>query len=349
MPAKRNYYRLGLFVLASLALLVLLLFLLGGRSLFKPFVIIETYFNESVAGLDVGAPVKFRGVNVGRVSWIGISSQVYQRDVLLDDAKNYIVVRMRIDDFDDDSGPDVLEAYVRRGLRASTQLAGITGQLFVSLDFVKADDMRRLDFDWKPKYPYIPSAPSLTNQIISNAQSFLASLNQANVQDLGQNLNKLVVTLETQMQKAQLDEIASDVRTALQTMQSALRRVDNVLAKGELEQTLGSMRTATQRLNVILAEPGLVETPRNLAAATASLRQIMESGELQRAVARIDQAAGEARNLIGANQDDVRRAIEDVQVAAENLRSLTALLSRDPSALLFSSPPRPVVLPTETR
>jgi phospholipid/cholesterol/gamma-HCH transport system substrate-binding protein/paraquat-inducible protein B len=349
MPARQNYFKLGLFVLVALALLGVMLFLLGGRSLFQPTVTIETYFNESIAGLDVGAPVKFRGVNIGRVSWIGISSQLYQRNVPLDDTKNYVVVRMRIDNFDEETGPGVLEAYVKRGLRASTQLAGITGQLFIALDFVKGDSLRSLPFDWKPKYAYIPSAPSLTNQIIANAQNFLASLNQANVQDLGQNLNKLVVTFEAQMQQAKLDEIASDVRATLVTMRSALQRVDNVLAKGELDQTLRGMRQATERLNVVLAQPGLKETPQNLAAATASLRQLMESGELQRTVARLDQAAGEARNLVGANQADVRRAIEDLQAAAENFRSLSALLSRDPSALLFSPPPRPVVLPKETR
>jgi phospholipid/cholesterol/gamma-HCH transport system substrate-binding protein/paraquat-inducible protein B len=349
MAARRNYFKLGLFVLVALALLAAMLFLLGGRSLFQPHVIIETYFNESVAGLDVGAPVKFRGVNVGRVTWIGISSQVYQRNVPLDDTKNYIVVRMRIDNFDADSGPDVLDAYVKRGLRASTQLAGITGQLFIALDFVKGDELRTLAFDWKPKYPYIPSAPSLTNQIITNAQNFLASLNQANVQELGQNLNKLVVTLETQMQQAKLDEISADLRGVLVTMRGALQRVDDTLAKGGLDQTLRSLRQATERLNLVLAQPGLKETPQNLAAATASLRKLMESGELQRTVERIDEVAGETRNLVGANQADVRRAIEDMQVAAENFRALSALLSRDPSALLFSPPPRPVVLPKETR
>lgn len=349
MPARQNYFKLGLFVLVALAILAAMLFLLGGRSLFQPHVTIETYFNESVAGLDVGAPVRFRGVSIGRVSWIGISSQVYQRNVPLDDTKNYVVVRMRIDNFDAETGPEVLDAYVKRGLRASTQLAGITGQLFVSLDFLHGDELRTLAFDWTPNYPYIPSAPSLTNQIIANAQNFLASLNQANVQALGQNLNQLVVTLDTQMQEAKLDEIAADLRATLVTMRSAVERVDQALANGGLDRTLRSLGQATERLNVVLAEPGLRQTPQNLAAATASLRQLMESGELQRTVTRLEQAAAETKNLVGANQGDVRRAVEDLQAAAENFRSLSALLSRDPAALLFSPPPRPVVLPKETR
>ncbi len=345
MPARRNYFKLGLFVLVSLGLLAVLLFLLGGRSLFQPSVTMETYFNESVSGLDVGAPVKFRGVSVGRVSWIGISSWIYQQNVPIDDVKSYIVVRMRIDRMDDDSGREVLDAYVRRGLRASTQLAGITGQLFVSLDFVRDGDRRDLPFDWTPKYLYIPSAPSLTNEIISNAQSFLASLDEANVKELGQNLNRLVTTVEDQVRRAKLDEIAADTRAALQTLRGALAHAEKLMNRGEVEQTLRGLRTATDRLNAVLADPAVKETPQNLAAATASLRTLMESGELQSAIRRLDQAAGDARNVIGTNQYDIRAAVEDLRVAAENLRQLTARASRDPAGLLFSPPPEPVVLP----
>lgn len=349
MPARQNYFRLGLFVLAALVLLGLLLFALGGRSLFQPSVTIETYFNESVSGLDVGSPVKFRGVTVGRVSWVGISSWIYQRNVPLDDAKSYIVVRMKIEQLDEAAGKEVLDSYVKRGLRATTQLAGITGQLFVSLDFVRGDSLATLPVEWTPKYLYIPSAPSLTNQIIGNAQSFLASLDRANVQELGQNLNKLVVTLEAQMQQAKLEEVSTEVKQTLQTMRTALGRVDGVLAQGDAQKTLRAMRTATERLNAVLGDPALRAVPADFAASAAKLRSIMESGELERTLSRFEQAAGDARNLIGSSQYDVRAAVEDLRAAAENLRALTAMVSQDPGMLLFSPPPQPVVLPRGTR
>src|SRR5262245_30717971 len=70
MTEETKYRRLGVFVFVALALLFGILFLLGGRSLFQPTLVFETYFNDSVAGLDVGSPVRFRGVPLGQVSEI---------------------------------------------------------------------------------------------------------------------------------------------------------------------------------------------------------------------------------------------------------------------------------------
>ena len=52
MSDKKSYYRLGLFVVLGLGIAALVLFILGGRSLFEPTLTFETYFNESVADRD---------------------------------------------------------------------------------------------------------------------------------------------------------------------------------------------------------------------------------------------------------------------------------------------------------
>ena len=96
MDEGQNYRRLGLFVLVTLALVAGILFVLGGRSLFQPTFIFETYFNESVAGLEIGAPVNFRGVPLGQVTEIVTASALYQRDVPLIKRKSYIVVRAKV-------------------------------------------------------------------------------------------------------------------------------------------------------------------------------------------------------------------------------------------------------------
>lgn len=71
MDDSKGSYKLGLFVVSALISLFVVLFILEGRSLFEPKMIVETYFDESVSGLD-GAPVRFRGITAGR--WYRLSS-----------------------------------------------------------------------------------------------------------------------------------------------------------------------------------------------------------------------------------------------------------------------------------
>src|SRR4029453_12464880 len=96
MEESKRYIRLGAFVMVTGCVLVAVLFLLGGRKLFQPTFMFETYFDESVAGLDLGAPVRFRGVPLGQVSEILTSAATYERDVPMAKRHEYIVVRAKV-------------------------------------------------------------------------------------------------------------------------------------------------------------------------------------------------------------------------------------------------------------
>lgn len=133
-----------------------------------------------MAGLEVGSPVRFRGVPLGQVTEILPSSTEYEWDAPVAKRRDYIVVRATIA-----QNRQWIERICRQagdmikaGLRAQTQLAGITGQQYLSLDILDPQEHPPLAFDWKPKFTYVPSAPSFTSQIIANAQHFLANLDK---------------------------------------------------------------------------------------------------------------------------------------------------------------------------
>src|SRR5689334_25420763 len=77
-----NYFKLGLFVVLALAAAVAMALIVGAQTLNKDTVRYHTYFDESVAGLDVGAPVKFRGVKIGSVAAIDIAPDHRQVDLV---------------------------------------------------------------------------------------------------------------------------------------------------------------------------------------------------------------------------------------------------------------------------
>ncbi len=74
---ESTHLKVGIFVILSLALLVAAMTLLGVDAFFKETFTVETYINESVQGLDIGAPVKYRGVRIGTVGDIGFVTSRY--------------------------------------------------------------------------------------------------------------------------------------------------------------------------------------------------------------------------------------------------------------------------------
>ncbi len=179
----------------------------------------------------VGRRARARGARAlprraaGQVSEILTSAATYERDVPLDRRRDYIVVRVKVDLSGKEAGrmeQDAVEL-VKRGLRAQTQLAGITGQQYLALDFLDAAKHHPLEFQWIPKYTYIPSAPSRTGEIIANAQAFLASLNEVDIKALGRNLNTLIVDLDRKVNDVPVAELSAGVNDVLRNANATIR------------------------------------------------------------------------------------------------------------------------------
>jgi phospholipid/cholesterol/gamma-HCH transport system substrate-binding protein len=344
MEEGKHYFRLGLFVVVSLSILTGVLFVLGGRKLFQPTFTFETYFNESVAGLELGAPVRFRGVPLGQVSEILRSAATYEKDVPMEKRREYIVVRAKVNlsaEEVEQMKRDTVQV-VKKGLRAQTQLAGITGQQYLAIDFLDPAKYPPLEFPWTPKYPYVPSAPSLTGEIVANAQTFLASLNEADIKTLGHNLNALVVSLDKKVSEARVAELFKNANTTIE-------RIDRILANAPIDNTLRKIDSAATSLDGILADPGLKQTVDNVVAVSARLRKLAEDGDLDRLVKRIDDTAERLDALIGDNQYDFRVTIQDLRVTANNLRLLSETVKRYPAGALFGGPPDKIELPGKSR
>ena len=118
-----NYFRLGVFVLTAIGVLIAIILIFGSGQLFKKSFMVETYLKQSVTGLDTGAAVRFRGVKVGQVTLIGLSGDLYERDVPFDKRLQYVVVRMQI--FGDKLTERQIEDFVKNNLRARVKSMGI--------------------------------------------------------------------------------------------------------------------------------------------------------------------------------------------------------------------------------
>jgi ABC-type transporter Mla subunit MlaD len=349
MDDKQHYLRLGLFVLAALAIMFAVLFILGGRSLFQPSLVVETYFDGSIAGLELGSPVRYRGVPLGTVSAIGVSSAMYERDVPVSERKGYIVVRATITGERTLLWRQELDAYIKRGLRVQTQLAGITGQQFLSVNFFDPAANPPLQFNWQPDYPYIPSVPSLASEIISSVQGVVQSLDKADLEQIGRNLNALVANANQKLEEIPVAQLSADAAALLKDARATVDRIDHILARAPLDQTVQNLASASARLDALLSDPGLKRTVDNTAALTAALRQLADSGELDRIVKNLDRTIQRADAILADNQYDVRGVVRDLRVTSDNLRALSEIVKRYPPGLLLGGPPQKVELPKEPK
>ena len=347
MEESRRYVRLGLFVVLGLSVLALSLFVLGGQKWFRPTFTFETYFNQSIAGLELGAPVRFRGVPLGHVSEILTSAATYERDVPLDRRREYIVVRVEVNLSRREAAEmrQNVITLVKKGLRAQTQLAGITGQQYLSLDFMDPRKYPPLEFPWKPDYTYLPSAPSSAGEIIAHAQRFLASLNEADISTLGKNLNTLISDLDTKIGELQVADLSAKARDMLASANTTLERIDRVLAAAPLDHTLRKLDSASDRLDGLLGDPAMKQTLANVAVLSAGLRKVVDDGNLDRTVKGIDAATERLDVLLGDNQYDIRSIVQDLQVTAANLRTLSEAIKRYPAGALVGGPPDKVRFP----
>ena len=134
------YVRVGALILVGLALLMaFLLFLASGRFGVRSEVF-ETYVEESVQGLDVGTPVRFRGVAIGRITQIGLVAAEYERPRGTPFAQAFQLVMIRFSvDLDRVGEVPALDDAIRLGLRARIASQGITGVNYLELDFLPPD------------------------------------------------------------------------------------------------------------------------------------------------------------------------------------------------------------------
>ena len=230
MSEKARYFKIGLFTLGAVGLLCVGLIIFGASSVFDvPPILAETYFSQSVQGLDVGAPVKFNGVQVGKVKNIRFVKDEYGQEEslkeLADHYKKVIVifeleakyfVRLKNKNFE---GMQASVNYLVKEhvLRVKMVGIGITGLVYLELGFQDPAEAPPLDeIYWKPNYLYIPSAPSMTTRFRDSAEKFLNKLD-SDIYPLLTSLKQASADFPTLMTK--LDAILPHVEVISQNIE----------------------------------------------------------------------------------------------------------------------------------
>lgn len=245
-----NYFRLGLFVFAGFAAILALILVFGTGQLFKKTMMAETYIEQSITGLDVGAPVRFRGVKVGQVTSIGLSGSLYETNEPFPERKEYVVVRMQIDGNEDELlGPD---KKLPKDLRARVKSQGITGVNYVELDYVRdMNNYKALPYSWKPEYLVIDSLPSQTDIFFSGIRKVLDNLGEMNLAETQKKFDVLLTNLNTIIGGDGKDN--AGIAKSVERLNVLLGRIDEVANQAELELLMREVIATTVILRQTLS------------------------------------------------------------------------------------------------
>lgn len=288
------------------------------------------YFDESLRGLAVGAPVTLLGLPAGEVTDVGLdlepSTLNIRGRVQIISYPERLVARLGTRDAatgaalarsQRDRHALMQRMIEQRGLRAQLQSGSlITGQLYVAFEFFP--DAPRAKVDWSQDVPVLPAVPSTIPNLEAKLSGILVKLDQLPYEQIGADVTKVLASVNGAVQDAgqALNRINADVtpelRSTLEDMRRLMASADSLLNNG-LNTTLGGVNSTLDDIKKVLDE---LRRP----IATADL--VLKNTDA---------------TLLGQQspiQQDLRGALQEVGRAARSLRVLMDYLDRHPDALL---------------
>jgi len=305
-----KYATIALFALACVAAAVAFIWWYSGRGDQRDYQTYEIYFQGTVSGLSKGSPVRYLGVDVGRVTYLGVDKA--------DPGQVKVIVDI------DSSAP------ISGGTLAKLGLLGLTGLLYIDLQ-QNPDTTGTKALQQGTKHPVIPSRKSSIEasierlpEILGQATEVLSRiervLSDENVRSIGQTLAHV-----EQASKA-LPETMADARalaTELRGISSSTLGLTN-----RLNQTLGKV------------QPDLEATLANARIASDSLARTADS--LDRLLNQNEGGLGKAAS---ASVAELQQLVIDARSASNEVRELARTLRERPSSVLFEPKAAGVEIP----
>jgi paraquat-inducible protein B len=245
------------------------------------------YFDESIRGLGIGAPVEFRGIPLGEV--VDISLMYKNEDTTF---RIPVLIALEPERIDFAVDPDLdraelLDRLIRKGLRAQLRTGSlITGQLFVDLGF-HPDAAPPAPPETGGRYPEIPTLPAPLQEITTSLTGVLNRMGKIPFEEIGRNLNRLIEDMQQLADTAEgkLVQVATDLRPALASLQNTLEETRLMV------QRFGG-RSASMLENALDQTRKTMTTAENLFSADAVLYN-----ELQNTLKELSEAARSVRLL----------------------------------------------------
>ncbi len=325
MKTKISPATVGMFVLGALTLFVIGFLSFGGSNVFKKPARFIVYFDESVSGLDPGAPIKFYGVRVGRVAAVTVRYDAATKKALVQTVceLNRNVLTDAAGDTIDLTDADKFQEFIDRGLRARLSFTGITGLLFVELTIEDPREYPAKPHQMAEGVLVVPAIPSPIAEVQSSIVEIVANLKSVDFGGLAKDLKTLIATTNRKIDELDVQALAASARRAAEA-------VEQFVKSPELKATLDNLNSAVTDVRATIAkvdaqvEPVSGDLKKTLADAQAALEKLGDAAATTQRFVREQGQVG----------DEVTSALRQMADTAAALERLSDALNRNPNSLL---------------
>ncbi len=269
----------------------------------------ETYyvlfFDESIHGLSVGAPVELNGIQVGEVIDYRLEfdpeSLAFQIPVLIGIDQS----RINLPQDSRPPGPDlqIMDTLVKKGFRAQLRSGMLlTGQLYIALGMFP--NAAPATVNRRGRYPVFPTIPTTEQEILTRLTRFLDTLENLPVSEIAEDTKLTLSAVRKWVTGQQMDAFVDEMKTII-----------------------GEVKTSTSQVNEQLI-PGILHTVDSADTALDQLKATLKS---------IEGTVGQDAELIR----ELNQSLIEIQKAGRSIRELSDYVNRHPESLLFGKEPAP--------
>ena len=244
------------------------------------------YFDSSVRGLSIGAPVEFKGIKIGSVKNISLEydseKSTFRIPVSIEIEPERIVQKNN----EGVSPYETLQTLVDKGLRARLQTGSLlTGQLYVDLGMFPDTPIKLSGTD--STVPELPTIPAGLAVITDSVEQFLAKLNRVKIDQIGDELLSSLQGANKLLNAPEVHSAVKELGDSMESLKSILKKADNA----DIEGTITAAHNALQKVNKTLEltnrllkpnspmQYNLIEMISELEETARSIRTLVETLE----------------------------------------------------------------------
>ena len=305
------------------------------------------FFDSSIRGLNLGAPVEFKGIKVGTVLDVRLEfdsgSTSFRIPVLIEIEPQRIIER---GNQEMDQSHQALQRLVKRGLRARLQTGSLlTSQLFVELDMHPGSPINLSGSD--TPYPELPTLPTSNfGAITQSAEDLLAKLNAVDIKEVTSvlidtiqtanktmhNADKAIESANTLIGTPGIPEAIENIRITLKNFKNITQKVDdsNLIASAtktfsSVDKTINSADKAINNANTLISAPGIPEAIEDIRIALKNFKNITQKVNDTNLIASASKTLSNVGEIITkSNQtlSNANKAIDSMIITADNANKL---------------------------